>query len=87
MRAHFYGTKEDVQWLRETHLSHLEAKESDWIQSFVLSGNDDCPERIEAFSEQTPKYNTLPSQVFTMDAERLLQPRYGSITGRIADRV
>ena len=59
----YLNTKEDCDWLRETHL-----KQSNWnnanpipdFKSFCLFGNEDCPNEILIYKENHPNVDDKP---------------------------
>lgn len=57
-------------WLRETHLRHLSLPEFD---SAVLYGNEDCPERVELYSLESPTIHDTPIETYTMDDDGVLK--------------
>lgn len=46
----FSDDPEDVQWIRETFIPSL----PDNVQSYILFGNEDYPEKISVFAEKSP---------------------------------
>lgn len=58
MPKQFFNTSEDVEWLKTTHLKNR------WdqfdIKSFILLGNEDCPEAVEAFNVPDPTIHDRP---------------------------
>ncbi len=66
----FANTPEDVQWLRETHLSPKYARGTVPVfASYQLEGNEDCPERLTLFADVEPLVTDRPVAVFTYQDE------------------
>ena len=57
----------DCQWLRETHL----AKVADLpeFHSFMIFGNEDCPERLELYAARMPFVSDAPVASYVLDFE------------------
>jgi hypothetical protein len=62
----FLNGKEDVKWLKETHLKEFKGLK---IGSFMLHGNEDCPEKLELFPVKMPRYDAKPSAVFVLNTK------------------
>lgn len=63
----FLDTPGDCQWLRETHLKHV-ADLPDFGSAEVW-GNEDCPDRVNLYSLQSPSIHDAPIRSFTYDTE------------------
>lgn len=61
----FLNSSEDMSWLREVHLPNLSEK----YQSAVIYGNEDCPERIDAYTEAEPICSEEPLIHLLLDGE------------------
>lgn len=59
-------TKEDCQWLRETHLAGHRPLP---FRSFILQGNEDSPDRLSLFASKSPRITDEPTEFFTLDRE------------------
>ncbi len=70
----FLQTEEDMEWLRDVHLPNLPDK----YQSAVLTGNEDCPSRVECYERADPLY-TDRALVFVCDDERRLVPEQAMV--------
>jgi len=55
MRQQFLNDPEDCQWLRDTALRGVQGIKP--FQSFILYGNEDCPERLDLYASQDPLYS------------------------------
>lgn len=64
VRTIFLNDPDDVRWLNETHLKLLPPLV---FESFVLSGNNDSPERLDLYAMRKPEYNTRPVLVLVRD--------------------
>lgn len=62
-RAQFFNDPSDVTWLRATHLKHLPHKE---FNSFILFGNEDCPDKIYLYSTFDPLCTTAPVEIINL---------------------
>jgi len=60
-RTTFCDDPEDVRWLRETHLRGLDAPE---FQSFVMTGNEDAPEKVVLYAQPDPNIFDVPVRAF-----------------------
>jgi hypothetical protein len=50
VRKSFLNSADDMKWLRDVHLRGLNQK----FKSAVVTGNEDCPERVEVFERRDP---------------------------------
>jgi hypothetical protein len=66
LKTAFYNTADDIDWLKCTHLSGKILPE---FNSFIQHGNEDCPEKIELFSDANPHVKTKPCVVFELRDE------------------
>lgn len=62
MSAIFLNTKDDLYWLFNTHLSGIHFQT---VKSFIMVGNEDCPDLIELYSDENPLFGQEPT--FTID--------------------
>jgi hypothetical protein len=53
----FLNDPEDVQWLFATHLKD---KSNPGVQSFLIYGNEDAPERVIGFASNDPLLSDVP---------------------------
>lgn len=60
----FYSGKEDCDWIKATALRHIFVAEA--FQSFILHGNEDCPSRVELYSDVNPDYDATPVLTLTL---------------------
>ena len=66
----FYNETEDCEWLREAFTNDVRsALLVPFFQSFILLGNEDCPQRIKLFSQSMPHYQDSPIAVYVLDGE------------------
>lgn len=67
----FLNSNEDIDWLMETHLKHLEEIEDLKLstKSFILVGNEDYPTLIECYNKKDPDFGEYP--FFTYVPERI----------------
>lgn len=54
-------TEEDIAWLRDVHCRDLPSN----IHFAVVYGNEDAPERIEAWIDENPQYDALPDYAWS----------------------
>ena len=47
----FITGKEDMRWLKSTHLPKLSLKK---FKSAMIHGNEDCPSRVEVYRSSDP---------------------------------
>jgi hypothetical protein len=59
MRKQFYNEPEDIAWLFETHLKHFPLCEKQ-TKSFILRGNEDCPQGVELYDTKMPLIDDKP---------------------------
>lgn len=52
MRVQFLNGTEDVQWLKDTH---LKGRQYPSFGSFVIVGNEDCPQRVDLYASREPE--------------------------------
>lgn len=62
----FYHAPDDPQWLRETALKNLPDVPS--FRSFVLYGNEDCPDRVDLYPGRWPLVGDRAIAVYRADA-------------------
>lgn len=59
----FLNSQEDLDWLFTTHIKDCN-EDYNWIKentkSFILIGNEDCPEFIECYNSHDPKFGAKP---------------------------
>jgi hypothetical protein len=53
----------DIQWLRDVHLTGYSTPD---FKSFVLHGQEDCPERIELYADRDPLVTDAPVATFVL---------------------
>ena len=68
MKCEFSNKEADIQWLKDTHLKGKYIYFPEFA-SFVIYGNEDCPDRIELYKDFDPHYKTKPFKVFEYDGE------------------
>lgn len=57
---------EDVEWLKDTH---LKGKSHPDFKSFILCGNEDCPDLLELYVGEDPLFGDSPVAVFVLNNE------------------
>ena len=63
MKELFLNSIEDIGWLLSTHL-----KSSKMVfNSFIIYGNEDCPEKVELFKRVMPTANSKPFATFVIN--------------------
>jgi hypothetical protein len=65
MKAEFLNSINDIGWLQTTHLKQYHFV----FNSFIIYGNEDCPDKIELFKRLEPTINSKPFAVFLSDSE------------------
>ena len=61
MKQQLLNTKEDCQWLKDTA---LKGRAVDFnFASFVLYGNEDCPEKVDFYTAENPLITDTPFPV------------------------
>lgn len=71
----FFNNADDLEWLFDTHLKGFKKFKS-ITKSFLLSGNEDCPNRVELFDKKTPLLSNRPILVFIIDENNELMLNY-----------
>ena len=56
----FLNTREDCQWLLNTHLG---GRTDIMFDSFVLYGNEDCPTKVELYVDSEPLVTDEPHTI------------------------
>jgi hypothetical protein len=69
-RKQFYNDLEDIAWLL---ITHLKGKNPPVFNSFMLTGNEDCPRKVELFKKQMPHYRSKPIAVYVANEEGNLE--------------
>lgn len=65
MSQMFANTPDDCTWLLDTHLSAQYVEDAvPPFASYILYGNEDCPDRLELFADADPLYTDRPIAVF-----------------------
>jgi hypothetical protein len=74
-REQFFNDPSDVEWLRETHLKHFGVCQGTTLtRSFILIGNEDCPERVLCYLHENPSVAARPFVIYRFNSEtRLLE--------------
>lgn len=67
MSERFYTGREDCDWLRETALHDYEVPA---FESFILTGNEDCPLTIALYSAPQPLHTDEPVAKYELRMER-----------------
>lgn len=57
----FYTGKEDCDWLKATALRHIFVPKD--FKSFLLYGNEDCPNSVELYADADPTCYDKPVEV------------------------
>jgi hypothetical protein len=60
----FLNEKEDVSWIKETHLRGRGLPE---FKSFIIFGNEDDPDKVELYEDVDPLYDDKPVYVFNRE--------------------
>lgn len=63
MNEQFLNDPADTAWLLETHLRGIAAPA---FGSFVLTGNEDAPDKLALYAGNDPLYTDKPVAVFIM---------------------
>jgi hypothetical protein len=63
-KEQFFNDKADCLWVRCTHLRHVE--HVPFFRSFVLIGNEDCPEAIYLYRDEDPLVTDKPLTVINL---------------------
>lgn len=58
------NTAEDIEWLFQTHMGDFPLHQRR-TKSFVLKGNEDCPESVELFEMPDPLVTDRPFMQYT----------------------
>ena len=61
-----HNSLEDIGWLLSTHLKE---KNPPVFNSFILHGNEDCPQKVELFKKQMPYCHSKPIAVYVTDED------------------
>ena len=56
MTIQYIDTQDDIDWLRSTHCPDL----PNTISCAIITGNEDAPERVEAWVINNPPVDTVP---------------------------
>ena len=70
MKSQFYNTIEDLRWILTTHLKDFPRL---CFNSFIVYGNEDCPEKVELFTKLNPNYNSKPCATFVINEDGKLK--------------
>jgi hypothetical protein len=70
MKIEFLNALEDIGWLQTTHLKMFSLS----FNSFIIYGNEDCPQKVEIFKRINPTVNSKPMCVFISDIDGNLKP-------------
>jgi hypothetical protein len=57
MQMLYLDSEADLQWVRNTHWENLPKG----IKCVIITGNEDCPDMIEAFLEPAPSIDSRPA--------------------------
>ena len=68
-RQQFYNESEDIKWILETHLKNAAEFHRKNLKSFVLEGNEDCPQRIICYAVSDPECATHPFVTYILNSE------------------
>lgn len=66
MRQQFLDYPDDCAWLRDTHLRGLDPPE---FGSFILYGNEDCPDKAELYTSKIPTIFDTPIATYVANEE------------------
>jgi hypothetical protein len=71
MLFQFLNAPADIEWLFDVHLSDYPLWR-DRTKSFILYGNEDCPQRVELFESSDPTVSEKPFMIhaFRSDERR-----------------
>ena len=58
--AQFLNSPADCKWLKQVHLSPRSAK----FRSFILEGNEDCPERVILYKTKEARIDEMPVEIY-----------------------
>jgi len=70
MKSQFYNTIEDLRWILTTHLKDFPCL---YFNSFIVYGNEDCPEKVELFKKLNPNYDAKPYATFVIGEDGKLK--------------
>jgi len=62
-RHTFLNAADDIQWLRDNHIPSL----PDNVQSAVLYGSEDSPERVDTYTEINPSIDDAMTMYVVVD--------------------
>lgn len=62
----FINKAEDLQWLKDTHLKGIELPD---FKSFLLYGNEDCPDKLELHKLKMPAVYATPVASFFLQED------------------
>lgn len=74
-RQQFLSGPADCQWLRETHLKAV--PDVPTFASFVLYGNEDCPDGLDLYGSADPFYRDPPIAIYRQDGNGDLEQGKG----------
>jgi hypothetical protein len=60
MKQQFLNNPEDCEWLRHVHLG---GRTDYKFESFVLYGNEDCPEKVDLYLTADPRTTDKPHTI------------------------
>ena len=63
MRANFSKNTDDIKWLKDTALRGVELGQYADFSSYVLNGNEDCPDSVLLFNTPDPAYDESHARV------------------------
>jgi hypothetical protein len=80
MSEKLLNTLEDCKWLRETHLEGWALTN---FRSFVIQGNEDCPDKVTLYERTDPDMGEEIVSVFVADENGDLKlDRWNPILGK-----
>lgn len=65
MKTKLLNNLEDIGWLLQTHLKGCNIL----FNSFIITGNEDCPHKVELFDKLNPTIHSKPKSVFVSDKD------------------
>lgn len=60
----FLDTEEDMAWLKEVHIPDMPE-----AHSAILEGNEDAPDKVILYTDQSPLYNDTPAATYVSNEE------------------
>lgn len=78
MKTSFLNRRLDRQWLRETALKATNLPAGFSLPAWrcaVIHGNEDCPQKIELFTDECPDYAATPVACLALQDDGTYKPQ------------